>query len=98
MNKQHVVFTAVLFTLAGLAGCTHLGPSRVEADYGLSHRLMLSGQLHDPAAADNPSTEAPIGLDGDKAVKVLEAYREDNADREPVNEPISIDILNATRR
>lgn len=74
------------------AGCAHQSADRVEADFGSSQRALLNGQFFDPEAARNPSTEAPTGMDGAKAEQVLEAYRQDNADRQPVSEPIRMEI------
>lgn len=89
---NHLQILAPLFLALTVAGCAHQGADRVEADFGSSKRAMLVGQFHDPEAARNPSTEAPTGLDGAKAEKVLDAYRNDNGDRKLVSEPIRMEI------
>lgn len=90
--KTRIAGLAPLFLGLTVTACAHQQADRVEADFGASKRAMLNGQFYDPEAAANPSTEAPTGMDGGKAGKVLEAYRGDNADRKVVSEPIVIDI------
>lgn len=84
---------AVLAVGVSLAGCTHLDPVRVQADHGASNRAMVVNQYYDAEAARHPSSAAPTGLDGVKAEKILEAYREDNADRDFEDESTQINIL-----
>lgn len=55
-----------------LSGCT---ASRLEADYGTSHKLQKFNQTLDPAAEKNL---APVyGMDGPAADKALQKYRKD---------------------
>lgn len=81
-----------------LFGCTHLDPTRVAADFGNSKRTMVTQQYFDPQAARNPSTVAPTGLDGAKAAKILEAYRDDNSDREFEDSGANINVLTSPAR
>lgn len=78
---------------SSLPGCTHVEPARVDADHGVSNRAMVTHQYYDPAAARHPSTTAPTGLDGAKAEKILQAYREDNSDRDFEDEGVQLNIL-----
>ncbi|MEJ2114959.1 MAG: hypothetical protein P8X88_02680 [Gammaproteobacteria bacterium] len=83
-----------VFTLVSIfvSGCTSTDPTRVEADYGNSVRNMVEAQIYDPDAANYPPSEPPTTLDGNYAVEVLEAYRDDVSRPEEVRRPIKIEI------
>ena len=63
-----------LATFAGitllLAGCST--PTRLEMDYGTSHKLAVMNQTLDPKAEKN--LEPVYGLDGTVAQKVVDKY------------------------
>jgi len=60
----------LLFLLTSCAG-----PSRLEADYGNSSKLLKVNQIYDPEAEKN--TEPVVGLDGKAAQASTEKYRKD---------------------
>ena len=55
------------------AGCA--GPSRLEIDYGTSHKLSKFNQILDPEAEKN--LEPVMGFDGNAARRVIEKYEKD---------------------
>lgn len=69
------------FTALACAGCTHLTPVRVAADFGSSNRNLIAQQVFDTQTSMEPSTDTPTGLDGNKVGKILDAYRNDNSSR-----------------
>lgn len=88
MNMSRLILTVSALLLAG---CATTDPSRVEADFGNSVRQMTSAQILDPAAAQNPPTELPSGLDPGNAEAVLGVYREHVGDPEEVEKAFEID-------
>ena len=63
---------ALVIAVAFLGGCgTQM--SRLEMDYGTSHKLAKFNQVLDPAAEKN--LEPVYGLNGQVAEKVIEKYR-----------------------
>lgn len=91
MNKS-IALLGPLLGIACLAGCAHLDPTRVQADFGGSRQAMLAGQYFDPQAAANPNPAPPLGMDGAKATKILEEYRKDVSDRDfsDTEQPITV--------
>lgn len=51
------------------------GPSRLDIDYGTSHKLSKFNQILDPEAEKN--LEPVMGLDGKAAESVVEKYQKD---------------------
>jgi hypothetical protein len=79
------LFSAVSIAVAlgGMLGCA-AQPSRVEMDYGTSHKLAIANQVLSPEAGQNL---APVeGLNGDAAQKVYDRYTKqfERPEREPV--------------
>ena len=67
MIKYKFRMTVVIAGIAVLtAACTTtpMGGSRVDANFGDAVRSNIEGQIHDPLAAANPSTDAVEGTDG----------------------------------
>jgi hypothetical protein len=52
-----------------------VGPSRLEIDYGTSHKLATFNQILDPEAEKN--LEPVTGFDGNVARRVVEKYEKD---------------------
>jgi len=71
-------FSMLCVTSAGclLSACSS-SPNYVEEDFGSSVRLMVSSQIYDPVAAQNPGDVPPEMLDGVVAEETIKAYRED---------------------
>jgi len=66
--------TATVIVIAGLliaAGCA--GPTRLQSDFGTSHKLMHVNQVLNPDASKN--LQPVSGMDGVAARNVLERYR-----------------------
>ncbi|MDP9139869.1 MAG: hypothetical protein M3O62_03650 [Pseudomonadota bacterium] len=84
--------TTVLLLL--LAGCatTDTDAVRVEEDFGKSVRQMISAQIYDPTAAQQPPSEPPMGLDGVQSEAVLKVQREHIGDPKEVNKPMRIEV------
>jgi hypothetical protein len=58
-----------------LALTSCVGPSRLEIDYGTSHKLATFNQILDPEA--EKSLEPVTGFDGNAARRVVEKYHKD---------------------
>lgn len=89
--KQNL-YRVVVVAMLSATGCSSTDPVRVEEDFGNSVRNMVNAQIYNPNAAKNPPAEPPLALDGEKADKVLEAYRGDVYKPEKAERPISIRI------
>lgn len=72
--KKCFGYTALALLLVALIGCSWHEPSRVEADFGKSVRLMIAEQLYDPDAAVNPAVAGPQTLDGNAAQSSINGY------------------------
>jgi hypothetical protein len=71
-TKDWVLIGCMTLFLA-LASCA--GPSRLEVDYGTSHKLARLNQILDPEAEKN--LEPVTGFDGNAARRVVEKYQKD---------------------
>jgi hypothetical protein len=73
MTKEDWIFIvfAALFLMS--TGCA--GPSRLEIDYGTSHKLSKFNQTLEPEAEKN--MEPVIGFDGKAAENVVKKYQKD---------------------
>lgn len=74
IRRQNVCLAIALTTIALCAACASSPPSRIESDYGMSHRLAIYNQISNPAAEDSL---APVeGLDGKIALGIIKGrYR-----------------------
>ena len=88
MNKQIVILSAVLATLAA---CTN-SKTATEADFGNSKASLIRAQAADPARSSNPSTEPVTGVDPDYANNVVGAMRENVSKPEQVRQPLEIRV------
>lgn len=80
--NQSIINALLLSVMAvGSTACTHLEPTRVSRDFGNSNRSMINNQLFDAKTSMEPSEAATTGLDGNKAGRIIEAYRVDNSTR-----------------
>lgn len=75
MNTSiHLVLACAV---ASLAGCASSPQQENDPAFGSSVRQMIHAQIHDPQAAENPSDQAPAGIDGIRAEGVMKTYRAD---------------------
>jgi len=72
MKKALWIAASILGSAVLLSGCA---PSRLEMDYGTSHKLAKFNQTLNPAAEQN--LEPVIGMDAQANEKVIEKYRKD---------------------
>jgi len=73
-----------LMSAVMLIACSGLGP--VERDFGKSVRGMEHSQIYNMNAAENPSHDAPVGIDGNKSLTDLENLeRPVTAEKEMLN-------------
>jgi type IV pilus biogenesis protein CpaD/CtpE len=71
--RTHIAIAVVFLFSAGLlASCA---PTRVEMDYGTSHKLQMVNQIANPDAEKNLK---PVeGLDGQSAAAAMTKYRKE---------------------
>jgi hypothetical protein len=70
--KDWILVGSIVLFLT-LTSC--VGPSRLEIDYGTSHKLATFNQILDPEAEKN--LEPVTGFDGNAARRVVEKYQKD---------------------
>ena len=73
MAIRHGILIGSIVMFLTLASC--VGPSRLDVDYGTSHKLATFNQVLDPDAVKN--LEPVEGLDGNAAERVVEKYEKD---------------------
>jgi hypothetical protein len=79
MKKNLWITASLIGTFLLISGC---GPTRLEMDYGTSHKLQVVNQTLDPAAEKNLT---PVyGMDGPAADKALQKYRKEFEKPAPV--------------
>lgn len=94
MRNQIFRMTGILggVVLLTSACTTPMGGSRVDASFGDAVQSNLEGQLYDPAAAANPSTDAVEGTDGQRMEAVMESQRGEVGTAQGVSNPIVINV------
>ncbi len=73
MAKKDLILIGFMTLFLALTSCA--GPSRLDIDYGTSHKLATFNQILDPEA--EKSLEPVIGFDGNAARRVVEKYQKD---------------------
>jgi type IV pilus biogenesis protein CpaD/CtpE len=91
MNMKIALLVMVAAPLAACSGSMRKQTS-TEADFGNSVASIRKAQTANPKTLENPSTEAPTGVDPDYANTVLETMRESVSKPAEVKEPIVIQI------
>jgi hypothetical protein len=81
MRKSACYIAALVGAALFLSGCST--PSRLETDYGTSHKLAIMNQTLDPKAEKN--LQPVEGLDGPVAQKVLDKYGKEFEKAAPTN-------------
>ena len=94
MIRKRALIKMSLPLLVMLAtGCSSVTePVRVEQDFGNSVRQMIAAQTLNPMTVANPDPEPVMGLDGPKAMGVLQVYREDIAKPAEIQNVINISV------
>ena len=70
MKKFFLLLSGLIFLAASLSACA---PSRLEMDYGTSHKLQKFNQIADPEAGKK--VEPAEGMDGKAAQATKERYQ-----------------------
>jgi hypothetical protein len=99
MNPIHMkklCLASLLAANAALVGCVHQEPDRVRADFAQANRAMLLGQLYDLNTSLEPSSDTPVGLDGQKASGAIRAYRADTSNRDFSDAGVSTNSVTQT--
>lgn len=95
MNMNKFRISLVLGGVAlSAAACTTTpsGGSLVEASFGDAIRSNVQGQMYDPVAAANPSTDAIEGTDGQRMEAAMEHHRSQVGSSQGVSNPIVISV------
>ncbi len=87
---KNIILTCPLLVAAVLASGCSRQPTVPQAEFGEAVRSVMNSQIHDYAAAINPNPNAVEGSDPDRLDAALKAYREDVAQPEEVQQPITI--------
>lgn len=92
--KTFALSSMITLTMLLATGCASTDPTTVEEDFGKSVRHMVKTQTLNPQAAENPATDLPSGIDGQKGDAILEAFRADVAKPGAVAKPIKVNAGN----
>jgi hypothetical protein len=85
MRNTIAILCVLAFAAGLLASCA--APTRVETDYGTSHKLQIANQIANPEAG---KTLAPVeGLDGQAAANTMNKYRKEFEKQEKAPSNIS---------
>ena len=88
MKKTFFVLINILVIVMLIGGCTAF-ESRLEKDYGNSHRLAIVNQTLNPEAEKN--LEPVYGIDGKTANIIVESFQKGFEDRSPEPEyPLNV--------
>jgi hypothetical protein len=89
MTKKIILTCPLLVAAVLVCGCSRQ-PTIPVAEFGEAVRSVMNSQIHDYAAAINPDPNAVEGSDPDRLDAALKAYREDIAQPQEVQQPITI--------
>ena len=81
--KEKLICTIIVMTVICIAACA--GPTRVERDYGTSHKLAIFNQTLDPKAESN--LNAVTGLNAQAEQIVMDKYIK-SFERSPDKAPV----------
>jgi len=94
-TKVYRVLGVTLLTITGVASTAcSTEPERVEADYGNSVHQMIQASTYNPEAAASTESIPVLGMDGKRAVDVLDAMQEDTQRSDELNDIINIQLSN----
>ena len=91
---KNVILIYPLLVAAVLANGCSRQPTIPVAKFGEAVRNVMESQIHDHEAAIHPDPNAVEGSDPYRLDAALSAYREDVANPQEVQQPITIDIGN----
>ncbi len=89
MRKNIILICPLLAAAVLSSGCSRQ-PTIPVAEFGETVRSVMNSQIHDYAVAINPNPNAVEGSDPDRLDAALKAYREDIAQPQEVQQPITI--------
>ena len=90
MKKFFLLLTGLIFLAASLAACA---PSRLEMDYGTSHKLQKFNQIADLEAGKK--VEPAEGMDG-KAAQITKEKYQKGFEKEPPSQMFNF-VIGATK-
>ena len=91
MTKKFIL-TYPLIVLALLASGCNRNPTIPEAEFGEAVRNVMNSQIHDYEAAIHPNPDAVEGSDPYRLETALQGHREDVANAQEVQQPITISV------
>ncbi len=89
MTKNFILTCPLLVAAVLASGCSRQ-PTIPVAEFGETVRSVMNSQIHDHAAAINPNPDAVEGSDPYRLDAALNAYREDVAQPQDVQQPVTI--------
>jgi hypothetical protein len=91
MTKKFIL-TCPLLVIALLATGCNRQPTIPDAEFGESVRRVMNSQIHDYEAAIHPNPDAVEGSDPYRLETALQGHREDVANPQGVQQPITISV------
>ena len=91
MTKKFIL-TCPLLVIALLATGCNRQPTIPDAEFGESVRRVMNSQIHDYEAAIHPNPDAVEGSDPYRLETALQSHREDVANPQAVQQPITISV------
>jgi len=91
MTKKFIL-TCPLLVIALLATGCNRQPTIPDAEFGESVRRVMNSQIHDYEAAIHPNPDAVEGSDSYRLETALQGHREDVANPQDVQQPITISV------
>ena len=91
MTKKFIL-TCPLLVIALLATGCNRQPTIPDAEFGESVRRVMNSQIHDYEAAIHPNPDAVEGSDPYRLETALQGHREDVANPQQVQQPITISV------
>lgn len=91
MTKKFIL-TCPLLVIALLATGCNRQPTIPDAEFGESVRRVMNSQIHDYEAAIHPNPDAVEGSDPYRLETALQGHREDVANPQAVQQPITISV------
>ena len=89
---KNIILTCPLLALALLASGCNRNPTIPEAEFGEAVRNVMNSQIHDYEAAIHPNPDAVEGSDPYRLETALQGHREDVANPQEVQQPITISV------
>ncbi|MDH3275601.1 MAG: hypothetical protein OEM64_10745 [Gammaproteobacteria bacterium] len=89
---KNFILTCPLLVIAFLATGCNRQPTIPDAEFGESVRRVMNSQIHDYEAAIHPNPDAVEGSDPNRLETALQSHREDVANPQAVQQPITISV------